>query len=66
MGPGHVNYDLRSVAVGVGQSARSMGLKTFCSRDSIMLLIIEALKRLLFMWVTSMVFTVLEIKTENI
>lgn len=28
-----------------------------------MLLIIEALKRLLFMWVTSMVFTVLEIKT---
>lgn len=31
-----------------------------------MLLIIEALKRLLFMWVTSMVFTVLEIKTEKL
>lgn len=31
-----------------------------------MFLIIEALKRVLFIWVTSMAFTVLEIKTEKL
>lgn len=57
--------DLRICRGGGGMMVKASGSQTFCFGDSFMLLIVEALNGLLFMWVTSVVFVVLEIKTEK-